>query len=115
MEGGSLLDAISKGKVTISVDGKPLMSLDKDSKSLDLEISGLERAGLKISDLFKARHGGKKSYLTSPAIIRKFVKNGWKFSLYDKGYRLITAGGTSRLGPRLRFSPLRLDRILKAS
>ncbi|HJU14617.1 MAG TPA: hypothetical protein VJ792_09205 [Candidatus Nitrosotalea sp.] len=115
MEGGTLLDAISHGKVTISVDGKPLMALDTDSKSLDVEMAGLERLGLRISDLFLAGYRGKRVYLKSSGIVRKFVKNGWRFSLYDKGDRLVMAGGTSRFGPILRFNPLRLRRILRAA
>jgi hypothetical protein len=34
-----MLNMINKGKVTISIDGKPVMSLDRNSKSLELEIS----------------------------------------------------------------------------
>ena len=30
-----ILNMVNKGKITISIDGKPIMSLDRNSKSLD--------------------------------------------------------------------------------
>lgn len=109
-----MLEAIDKGKITISVDGKPLMALDRNSKSLEIEMSGLERMDMKISDLLVAERHRGRVLLKSSEMLIKYAKNGWRFSLYDKGERLVTAGGPSRFGPRVRFNPLRLKRILKA-
>ncbi len=109
-----MLDAINHGKITISVDGKPLMALDRDAKSLEIELSGLERINMRISGLFVAKKERGRVLVGSSDTVKRFVKNGWRFSLYDKGERLISAGGAARLGPRVRFNPLRLGRILKA-
>ena len=110
----SVLDSINQGKVTISVDGKPVMSLDRNAKSLELDMSGLERINMKISSLFVPKASKGKKFLESSHLVRKFTKNGWRFSLYDKGEHLLTASGLSRFGPRLQFNPLKLKRILKA-
>jgi hypothetical protein len=108
-----MLDVINQGKVTISIDGKPVMALDINGKSLGFDISGLEKTHLKISSLFQAKTTKGRMFLESSQLMRKLVKNGWKFSLYDKGEQLLTASGPSRLGPRLRFNPLKLKRILR--
>lgn len=113
MLGERLLDAINQGKITISIDGKPIVSLDTSAKSLELEMSGLEKIDLKISNLFVTRTSRGKMFLHSSRLVKKFAKNGWNFSLYDKGERLVTAGGRSRFGPRLLFNPLKLKQILK--
>ncbi|GEM_PF-2090388 len=113
MIGEKLLDAINQGKVTISVDGKPVIAVDTTTKSLELEMAGLEKMNLKISSLFAAKTNKGKMLLQSSHLVKKFVKKGWSFSLYDRGERLLTAGGLSRFGPHLRFNPLRLRQILK--
>lgn len=113
MIGEDVLDVISQGKVTISVDGKPVLSVDSNSKSLELEISGLERASLKLSSLFEARTVKGKILLESSHLLKKFTKKGWSFSLYDKGDKVLTTGTPSRFGPSLQFSPLKLRRILR--
>ena len=109
-----MLDAIYRGKITISVDGKPLIVLDRDSKSVDVEMSGLERMDIKISDLFIARKERRKVLLESSETVRELAKLGVRCSLYDKGEPLVTAGGPSKAGHGLRFNPLKIGRILKA-
>ncbi|MGI0047257.1 MAG: hypothetical protein ACREBB_08725 [Nitrosotalea sp.] len=113
MIGGKILDAINQGKVTISIDGKPVMSLDRNAKSLELEISGLEKTNLKISNLFKTKTVKGKMLLESSYLVKKFTKNGWRFSLYDKGERLLTTSTPSKFGSPLHFNPLKLRRILR--
>ncbi len=108
-----MLDSIDRGRVTVSVDGKPVLSLDSDAKFVEFEMAGLEKINLKISNLFVAKAGRGRKILESSHIVRKFTKNGWRFSLYDKGEHLLTACGLSRFGPHLRFNPLKLRRILK--
>lgn len=108
-----MIDAINQGAVTISMNGKPILSLDRDTKSLELEIVGLEEANLKLSDLFETKATKGRILLKSSSFVRRLAKNGWKFSLYDKGEEILTASGLSKFGPRLHFNPLKLRQILK--
>ena len=113
MIGQKVLDAISQGKVTVSIDGKPAISLDGNAKSLGLDMAGLEEADLRISSLFEAKTSKGKIFLRSSSVMRKIARNGWKFSLYDRGEQILTTSGPSRLGPRLCFNPLKLRRMLR--
>ncbi len=108
-----MLDAINQGAVTISMNGKPILSLDRDAKLLELEIVGIEEANLKLSDLFETKMTRGRILLKSSSFVRRLAKNGWKFSLYNKGEEILTASGLSRFGPRLHFNPLNLRQILK--
>ncbi|MFZ1075954.1 MAG: hypothetical protein WAN47_00825 [Nitrosotalea sp.] len=107
-----ILNMVNKGKITISIDGKPIMSLDRNSKSLDLEISGVEKTNLKLSNLFEAKTIKGRMFLEASQLVKKFTKDGWMFSLYDRGERLLTTSTPSRFGLHLRFNPLKLRRIL---
>ena len=81
----AMLDAVRKGRVTVSVDGTPLVLLDRDSKSLEVDASGLEKMDMKISDLFVADNTASgRARLKASLLVKKFAKNGWSFSLYDR-------------------------------
>ncbi len=108
-----MLSMISDGRVTISIDGNPVMSLDRNSKSLEIELSGFEKTNLKLSNLFEAKIIKGKRFLLASHLVRKFTKNGWMFSLYDKGERLLTTSVPSKVGLHLLFNPLKLRRILR--
>ena len=108
-----MLNMVNKGKITISIDGKPIMSLDRNSKSLELEISGVEKTNLRLSNLFEAKTIKGKIFLETSQIVKKLAKEGWIFSLYDRGERLLTTSTPSRFGLHLRFNPLKLRRILR--
>jgi len=108
-----MLDMINEGKVTISINGKPLVSLDSDSKSFEVEISGLKQNDFKLSNLFEVKKKKGEMFLETSDAVRKLTKKGWSFSLYDRGDHLLTAAkSASKLGPILRFNPLKLRRIL---
>jgi hypothetical protein len=108
-----MLDMINEGKVTISINGKPVVSLDSDSKSFEVEISGLKQNDLKLSNLFEAKKKKGRMFLETSHAVRKLAKNGWSFSLYDRGEQLLTAAkSASKLGPSLHFNPLKLKHIL---
>lgn len=110
---GKMLDSISQGRITINIDGKPVMCLDKDSKSFELEMTGLEKINMRFPGLFVPKANRGKMLLESSQQIAKFVKSGWTFSIYDKGERLLSVGGPSKFRPQLRINPLRLRRLLK--
>jgi hypothetical protein len=107
------LNIIREGKVTMSINGRPLVSLDSDSKSIGVEISGLKENGLKLSNLFETKMNKGRVFLETSHLLRKLAKNGWSFSVYDRGERLLTTKSFSKLGRHLGFNPLRLKRILE--
>lgn len=109
----TVLNSIRRGRITVNIDGKPVMCLDKSSNSFELEMTGLEKMSLKLSDLFVAKTNKGKMLLQSSKQIINLAKKGWKFSIYDKGERLLSVGGLSRFGPHLRISPLGLRRLLR--
>ena len=113
MPNGGILDLIDRGKITVVVDGSPLVSVDGDLRSLDLEVSGLERTGLKLSHLIMARKSSGRVLLESSRLVKRFVKKGWKISLYDRGEHLLSAGRRSNFGTRLWFNPLKIRELLK--
>lgn len=108
-----MLNMVSKGKITISTDGKPIMSLDRNSKSLELEISGVEKTNLRLSNLFEAKTIKGRIFLETSQLVKKLAKEGWIFSVYDMGERLLTTSAPSKFGLHLRFNPLKLRRILR--
>ncbi len=104
---------INEGKIRIGINGIPIVSLDGDSKSFEVEISGLRQNDLKISNLIESRKSKKRMLLETSGLLRKITKNGWSFSLYDKGERLLTTGKPAKFGRYLHFNPLKLKRILE--
>lgn len=109
-----LLALIPAGKVTVSVGSRPLATLDADRKMLDLEVSGIEEAGVRLSDLVKIRTGAEalqKSMRVSGTLSRL----GWKLNLYADGDRVLSMGsGVSRLTGHISVSPRRLRKLLKS-
>lgn len=79
MIGKRLRDTINQGKVTISIDGKPVISLDTDAKSLELEMSCLEKMNLKISNLFVTKTSRGRIFLQSSRLVKKICKKGMEF------------------------------------
>jgi len=53
MTGESVINAINRGRITISINGSPVILLDGDSKRLDLEVSGIVKANMRLSRLFR--------------------------------------------------------------
>ncbi|MDE1861645.1 MAG: hypothetical protein KGI33_01905 [Thaumarchaeota archaeon] len=111
MTGESVINAINRGRITISINGSPVILLDGDSKRLDLEVSGIVKANMRLSDFFEARMKRRSMLLKSTSLARRLIKKGWMLSLYDRGDQILTAGRFSRLGPYIRFNPKRLSRI----
>ena len=119
-EGGSgsildLLAAVSKGKVTITVEGRPFVRLDADEKTLEVEANGLNAAGLRLQD-FEGGSGGPLAALTGPMrVARTLSASGWKLTLRAEGEKVLTMGkGVSRLTGRIRMNPTKARKLLKA-
>lgn len=108
-----LLVLVPAGKATVTVEGHPLLSVDADEKTLDVEADGLAEAGLHLSAF--GLGGNLVSELAgSMHYTGALSRAGWKLNLYSEGDRVLTMGkGVSRLTGRVSVNPIRLRRLLK--
>jgi hypothetical protein len=117
-EPATLLDILgffSAGTLTVTVGGYPLLSVRSDQREVDLEVEGVQRAGLSLSELIKLEEEGKGTLITSEHIAKKLSSIRWRLTLYDRGSRILTMGsGVSRMTGRVRVNPLKLKRLLRA-
>jgi len=110
-----LLGLAAAGRATFSVGGRPLLSVDADKKTLDVEAEGVGKAGLHISDLIKVEEGGAGMIEGSLKVTGALSRLGWKLTLYAEGDRVLSMGsGVSRLTGRISVNPLKLRKLLKA-
>ena len=110
-----LLGLIPSGKATVSVGGRPVLTVNADRKTLDVEAAGVGEAGLRLSDLVKAQEGGGNVIEGSLHVTGALARLGWRLTLYAEGDRIISMGnGVSRLTGRISVNPLRLRKLLKA-
>jgi hypothetical protein len=108
-----VLKAVFSGRINLSVNGKPLLSIDGTSKSVGLEAAGLKENDVKVSRLLGIRHGMGKLFAEASQL-EKFVKMGWSFALYDRGETLMNGGrDVSRLTGHIHFNPKKLKKILE--
>lgn len=113
-----LLQMFDAGRLTVSVNGLPTLSVDADSKSLGLEARGVKESGLKLSTMIRAEGQGigiAGLLNGAESIARTLSEKGWKMTLYDRGDRILTMGrGVSALTGHVGTSPLKLRRILNS-
>jgi hypothetical protein len=109
------LELVPSGKATVSVGGRPLLSVDADMKALDLEADRMGEAGLRLSDLIKLEQGRGGVVEGSIHVAKALSRLGWKLSLYERGDEVLSMGrGVSRLTGRISVNPLRLKKLLEA-
>ena len=112
-----ILSSFESGVLTIRVNEFPLLKVDADSKSLDVEASGVREAGIKLSEVLQIEGGrGFRGLVrNSESLARGLSEKGWRLTLYDKGSGILEAGrGVSRLTGYVHLNPLRLRRILES-
>ncbi len=110
-----LLALIPAGKATVTVQGHPLVTVDAESKTLDVEADGVREAGLHLSDIVRVQEGGSNLIEGSRQVTSVLSTLGWKLTLYAEGDRILTMGsGVSRLTGRISVNPFRLRKLLKA-
>ena len=112
-----LLSMFESGILTVAVNGFPLVKVDAESRSLDLEAQGIKECGIKLSDLIKLESGEKgiKGIISaSESTARRLSDEGWSLILYDKGNKILRMGrGVSRLTGHIQVNLLKLRRILE--
>jgi len=112
----SLVDLLAfmlAGRATITVGGRPFISVNSDEKTLDVEADGAREVGLRLSDLVRLQEGPTSLLEGSGHAIETLSRLGWKLTLYAGGDRILTMGsGVSRLTGRISVNPLRLKKFL---
>ncbi|HYB45056.1 MAG TPA: hypothetical protein VEC92_00905 [Nitrososphaerales archaeon] len=111
-----LLTLMPSGKATIKVNGRPFISINSDRRTLEVEASGAEEAGLRLSDFVRQRGSPVGLLEGSWRFVEELSRLGWKLTLYSNGDKLLAVGsGVSRLTGGIRLNPLRLKKLLEAS
>ena len=109
-----LLGLVPSGKATVSVKGRPVVTVDADRKAVDVEADGVREAGLHLADLVKLQEGRTGMIAGSVHVTGALARLGWKMTLYDEGERILSMGsGVSRLTGHVRLNPLKLRKLLK--
>lgn len=110
-----LLENIPSGRATVSVHGRPVISIDADRKALEVEAIGVADAGLHLSELFRLKEG-RSAVLEEPMHVSGALSRlGWRLTLYAEGDKVLSMGrGVSRLTGRISVNPLKLKKLLTA-
>ncbi|MDG6941379.1 MAG: hypothetical protein JRN34_00425 [Nitrososphaerota archaeon] len=107
-----LLALTLSGRMTVSLGEGPMITIDADSRVIDLEASGIEEAGIHLSDFIRLRQGPRGAFEESVQMIGTLSRLGWKLNLYAHGDRVLSAGsGVSRLTGRINVNPLELRKL----
>ena len=110
-----VLTLLSSGGITVTVGGCPLLSIDSRGKEVNLEVQGVRKAGLRLSDLMKMEEQDTHLLRGAESLARRLSRLGWRLTLYDTGSRLLSVGsGESSLTGYVGLSPLKLRRLLDA-
>jgi len=110
-----MLGLLSGGRATVTVGGRPLLSIQTESRTLDVDVTGVKQAGIGLTKLIKLQEGDSNILKGSESVAKELSSLGWKLTLYDEGSTILTMGhGVSRLTGRVWANPLKLERLLKA-
>jgi len=99
--------------LTITVNNIPLVKINGEAKTLDIEIKGLDAAGVRLSDLFgEHKKGLIDSLRDSSDLARSLNRDGWTIRVFDAGDRLASLGrGVSPLTGFVWLNPLKLSKL----
>lgn len=91
-----------------------MVSVDADSKTLELDAEGAGEAGIHLRDLVKVEEGSGVLE-GSIRVTRALSRLGWRINLYAEGEKVASLGsGVSRLSGGIGVNPLKLRKLLKA-
>ena len=109
-----LLALVPTGRATVSVGGRPLVTVDADRKMLDLEVAGMEESGVRLLDFVRSG-AGPGAAIESVRAGGTLSRLGWKLNVYAGGDRVLSMGsGVSRLTGHVSVNPRGLKKLLKA-
>ena len=93
-KGGDPLEFLSlfaSGTVSINVNGQPLLKVDAESKSVDIDGPRVKECGIPLSKVIQLE-AGRKGVIGllsgSRDTASRLSKQGWRLTLYDNGSEL---------------------------
>ncbi len=103
------------GSLTIVVDNFPLVKIDAEKKTFDLELKGFEESGLRLSDLMgSSKKGFLDSIRQSGGLAHTLDKEGWNLRVFDGNDTVLSLGrGVTSLTGFVWLNPLKLSRLLR--
>jgi hypothetical protein len=109
-----ILALIPTGKAIVSVEGRPLVTVDADRKMVDLEVAGIKESGVRLADFIRPGAGPGRAF-ESVRAGGTLSRLGWKLNLYAGEDRILSMGsGVSRLTGHVSVNPRGLKKLLKA-
>jgi hypothetical protein len=110
-----LLALVQAGKATVTVGGRPFLSIDSDDKTLEVDAYGAREAGFRLSALVSAEEGRVGVLEGSRHVAGALARLGWRLTLSAEGEQILNMGrGASRLTGRISVNPLKLRKLLDA-
>ena len=113
-----LLSILGSGTFTATVNGLPFLKVDADSRSIDVEIRGVNECGIRLGDIIELEAGQKGAVgliKGSEATAKGLSEKGWRLVLYDKSNKILSIGrGVSKLTGHVQVNPLKLRKILES-
>lgn len=112
------LQMLSNGRLTVTVNGVPLVEIDAECKRLRIEAKGMKASGLTLSAIItksEDQGGGVPGLLKrAKSSAKRLSEDGWGLTLYDGADRVLAMGyGVSRVTGYVSASPLKLRRLLE--
>lgn len=109
------LESLSRGTITVSVSGYPVVSIDAGRKEVEVEVKGVREVGLSLRTFTRSGQGRGSALRTSESMAKGLSSLGWKLTLYEGGDELVRMGrGVSRLTGHISVNPIRLRRLIDA-
>jgi hypothetical protein len=110
------LSNIAAGTLTVSVNNFPFLKIDGETKTLDVEITGLRESGIRAPSIGESRPGFMDALKASEKIAKSLQENGWRLQVFEGGSSIILMGrGVSSLTRFVWGNPLKLLKILSST
>lgn len=112
----SVLPVLISGQLSVTVNGFPAVSIDCESKTLEIEASGVKQTGFLLARMAPIQGGVKQLLMESESIAKRLAQEGWTLTVYDKGSKALAMGSrVSRLTGHIHVNPLKLKGLFSAS